>query len=240
MCKQKCKLGGYAETFFFVFIFLLFCIVNSLADKNSTWSYTRYSDFSFREFEHYHPATRRISKDSIDYKLLHAAIFFETNRQRHENNVPLFEHLILLEQAAFDHSNDMVQKDFFSHKSPIPGKKTLSDRLALYGVDQGYRAENIAIVFALEYESGQPVYTPDQNDGYFSYEYRGAPLGYRTYLDLAKTVVQQWMNSPGHRRNILNQNYKYLGVGAAFYEKKDFYYMGAFKVTQNFSSEGMN
>lgn len=29
----------------------------------------------------------------------------------------------------------------------------------------------------------------------------------------AKAVVNGWMNSPGHRSNILNKNYKYIGVG---------------------------
>ena len=26
-------------------------------------------------------------------------------------------------------------------------------------------------------------------------------------------VMDSWMNSPGHRANILNGNYKYIGVG---------------------------
>ena len=29
----------------------------------------------------------------------------------------------------------------------------------------------------------------------------------------AKEVVKGWMNSPPHRRNILNPRYRYLGVG---------------------------
>jgi hypothetical protein len=31
----------------------------------------------------------------------------------------------------------------------------------------------------------------------------------------AKSVVEGWMNSPGHRANILNKNYTQIGVGAA-------------------------
>ena len=29
----------------------------------------------------------------------------------------------------------------------------------------------------------------------------------------AEEVMSSWMNSPGHRANILSQNYKYIGVG---------------------------
>ena len=31
-----------------------------------------------------------------------------------------------------------------------------------------------------------------------------------------ETVVKQWMNSPGHRANILNSDYEELGVGYAY------------------------
>ncbi|MGA3488329.1 CAP domain-containing protein [Micromonosporaceae bacterium DT55] len=36
-------------------------------------------------------------------------------------------------------------------------------------------------------------------------------MGYRTHAE----VMQGWMNSPGHRRNILNCTYRHLGVGVA-------------------------
>ena len=32
---------------------------------------------------------------------------------------------------------------------------------------------------------------------------------------LAKALVDGWMKSPGHRKNILNRDYKHLGVGVA-------------------------
>ena len=35
-------------------------------------------------------------------------------------------------------------------------------------------------------------------------------------------VVEQWMDSPGHRANILNANYQYLGVGY-FYDENSMY-----------------
>ena len=209
------------------------------AQEHRAWSYTDYNAYTFQSFNNHPAAAERIRPDSIDYKLLHAAVFYATNAQRHENHLPPFQHSPALEYAARAHSRDMVVLDFFSHTSLVTGKTNLADRLSQVGLKTGYRAENIAIAFALEYQSGRPVYTPAQNDGYFSYSYRGPALEYRTYLDLAETVVRQWMNSPGHRRNILNSNLKYLGIGAAFYRQHDFYKMGAFKLTQNFSSEDM-
>ncbi|NQU47360.1 MAG: CAP domain-containing protein [Planctomycetes bacterium] len=45
-------------------------------------------------------------------------------------------------QAGRGHSQDMVENEFFAHESPIPGKKTPSDRAAKAGTSGG--AENIA------------------------------------------------------------------------------------------------
>jgi hypothetical protein len=44
--------------------------------------------------------------------------------------------------AARDHSNDMRTRGFFSHESPVPGKKTPSRRASLFGASAS--AENIA------------------------------------------------------------------------------------------------
>lgn len=225
------------KRFMLLLTLTIFPLENTCCKTPGAWSFEKYNYYTFNKFHQYSPAAKRINPDSIDYRLLHAAIFYETNRQRKKHHLPVFKHSRALEQAAYEHSKDMVEHEFFSHTSPLTGKKSFPDRLSLVGLDVGYRAENIAIAFALEYESGRPVFTPVQNGGYFSYTWKGVPLDYRTYLDLADTVVQQWMNSPGHRKNILGINYNYLGVGAAFYRKKEFYNIGAFKVTQNFSSE---
>jgi uncharacterized protein YkwD len=43
--------------------------------------------------------------------------------------------------AAREHCKDMVEKDFFDHISPLPGKKTPGDRAARHGASAG--GENI-------------------------------------------------------------------------------------------------
>ena len=45
--------------------------------------------------------------------------------------------------------------------------------------------------------------------------------------DVAIAMVAGWMNSAGHRANILNSNYDYIGVGVA--RDESVYYL-----TQNF------
>ncbi|WP_197529200.1 CAP domain-containing protein [Aeoliella mucimassa] len=47
-----------------------------------------------------------------------------------------------LTEAARDHSHDMREHNFFSHESPIPGKKSFTDRAARFGAKAS--GENIA------------------------------------------------------------------------------------------------
>lgn len=44
--------------------------------------------------------------------------------------------------ASRDHSKDMIEKDFFSHTSPVPGKEKFTDRAKNFGTTAG--GENIA------------------------------------------------------------------------------------------------
>lgn len=83
-----------------------------------------------------------------------------------------------LSQVARLKSQDMRDKNYFSHTSPTYGSPF--DMMRNYGVSYRTAGENIA--------AGQS--TPAQ-------------------------VVQAWMNSPGHRANILNSQYTHIGVGYA-------------------------
>lgn len=49
-----------------------------------------------------------------------------------------------------------------------------------------------------------------------------------TAKELAKTLFDQWMESPGHRANIMNGNYNGIGFGVATNSQ------GAYYATQDF------
>jgi len=217
-------------------LLFFFCQSSILSQEDFTWSDEAYEQYNYETFALIEKTNNRIDMKHIDYPLLHAAVFYETNKQRVLNKKLEFKHSPALEKAAKNHSDDMVTYDFFSHESKVKGKRNMSDRLALVGITQCYTGENIAYTFGIEYKAGKSVYSPVQNGGYFSYTYKGKPIEIHTYLGLAKEVVNNWMNSPGHKANILNKNFSYLGTGAAHYQDSDFYNMDNFKFTQNFAS----
>ena len=49
-------------------------------------------------------------------------------------------------------------------------------------------------------------------------------------------VVKGWMASPGHKRNILDKDFKYLGCGSYYYKDPEWVDLFNAKSTQNFSS----
>lgn len=71
-----------------------------------------------------------------------AASIDETNRRRLILGLEPLAVDIKLVEAGRDHSKDMVERGFFSHDSPVPGKEKFTDRAKNFGTTAG--GENIA------------------------------------------------------------------------------------------------
>jgi uncharacterized protein YkwD len=89
--------------------------------------------------------------------------------------------------AAWDHSTDMAQQDYFSHTS-LDGRQ-FNQRITAAGYPYSTGGENIA-------------------------------CGYST----PQAVMNGWMNSAGHRANILNASFCDIGVGYAFESASSYRY----------------
>ncbi|MDG1238624.1 MAG: CAP domain-containing protein [Flavobacteriales bacterium] len=168
--------------------------------------YTKYNHNTFKKIDQIYDT---INTENINYKLLNAAIFYLTNKQRVKYKRKPFIYSASLEKAAQEHSQDMVKYNFYSHTSKVKGKKTMSNRLNLVGISNAYMAENI---------NNFPTLNP-------------------TYFNVAKGLVDGWMNSKGHKANILNKEYVYLGCGTFYYYDSKWPNYFNLKSTQNFSSK---
>ncbi|MCA1029938.1 SafA/ExsA family spore coat assembly protein [Bacillus timonensis] len=99
-----------------------------------------------------------------------------TNQERAKNGLPTLKADWQLSRVARYKSNDMRDKNYFSHTSPTYGSPFTM--MKNFGISYRTAAENIA--------AGQR--TPQE-------------------------VVNSWMNSPGHRANILKKDITHIGVG---------------------------
>jgi uncharacterized protein YkwD len=212
----------------------LACFFHSILFAQN-WSSDNYSDLNSKTFFALEAPNRRIDLTQIDYPLLHASIFYVTNEERVKNGLSVFSWSEPVEKAAYSHALDMVNFEFYSHTSTVPGKEKPRNRLNLQGINPTSVAENISYRAGILYEYGKKVARPKTPGNYSYVEGAGEIIPFHTYQSLAREVVQAWMDSPGHRKNILNPVYDYLGCGAAHYPNATLFDMPYFKLVQVFA-----
>lgn len=183
--------------------------ITSAQLKLHDWNDDHYKKYTYESFKKLDVINQKIDPKNIDYPLFCAAIFYCTNIERESNKMPRYMHSSALEKAAQEHSKNMVKLNFYSHKSPVKGKENMTDRLKDVGIVNVYCAENIFDKFEKD----------------------------PTYWSFAEGLVKGWMDSPGHRKNILGENYKYLGCGVYYYFNDEWQEYFWVKSTQNFSSD---
>ncbi len=176
-----------------------------------------YGDVTPADFAGRDDVRQAINPEHFDVELLSASIFHRTNAVRAEHELPTLAHNAKAALAAQQHSEAMAKGEYLSHGTP-KRKKNLTpfERLQNQGLQPQFSAENIAFNFLLQYQPGKPFFTREENGNtVFSYEPEGKPLQPHTYASFAQDIVQQWMDSPPHRENLLSAEPTQLGVGAA-------------------------
>ena len=173
---------------FFICYLILF---NSPLSSQNCWQTSDYSIWEYTNFRENELFNQPFSTINPDYLLLDAAVFYLTNEERAELGLSVLRYNKLLEVAAFNHSMKMATTGFFDHTNRLDAtRRGTTERGKLAGVANPRIAENIA-------------YNYNYTDG-------------KTYIQVAQKLVEQWMNSPGHRSNILSNNGKQMGMGTFY------------------------
>jgi len=169
----------------------------------------------------------------IDHDLLDAAIFHATNIARAEQKLGPLQYGKPLTAIARQHSQEMIDLQYFDHESPVPEFHTPTERFNRAGLKPRGYAENIAMLPVLDAPAKFNIDTVDGVTKRTDPDTGEEILPY-TYEAFAKKSVAIWMNSPHHRANILEPNMKFMAVGTAggSFEKQD-----SILITQNFSTD---
>ena len=115
---------------------------------------------------------------------LNAAILCLVNAERADNGLPALNHDSKLDQSSTGMCKRMVTEQFFSHETP--DGKSVVDRVEPTG------------------------YIPNSGDWVV-----GENLAWGSgALSTPQAIVNGWMNSPGHRANILASDYKDIGLAS--------------------------
>lgn len=132
------------------------------------------------------PCNKWGDKESNEITVGHArkAVLCLVNRERHARGLKKLDRDRKLQRAAQRHNETMQNKACFSHE--CPGEASLTRRLQKVGWLGG----------------GLSAWAYGENIAWGSGRY-GTP----------RNIVQQWMNSSGHRANILSSRFDEIGVG---------------------------
>jgi uncharacterized protein YkwD len=164
-----------------------------------------------------HPVV--IKQPQINISSLEKQIHRLINEERRKYHLTTLGWDSDLSAIARKHSRDMSRRNYFAHNSPD-------------GHDFSYRYKQAGYQCALRVDSRVYMGAENilQNNLYDSVTTVNGQAFYdwNSHERLAETTVQGWMNSPGHRQNILMPLWKNEGIGI-FISPDDKVY-----ITQNF------
>jgi uncharacterized protein YkwD len=128
----------------------------------------------------------------------------QINKNRNKYGLQSLAWSDALTRIAVKHSRDMANRSYIGHNTPEG--KTFSDRYRQGGYSCGIRvgntihtgAENIAL---------SRLYNSTTTENSITYYH------WNTVQEIALRTVDGWMNSPGHRENILTPHWRQEGIG---------------------------
>ncbi len=167
----------------------------------------------------------------IDQALLSKAIRVEVNYHRCRAGLrPLSDAGNGLAKQARTHSSWMAKTGQLTHRSTVAGSATLAQRIKKSGVRYRTGSENIGMVHRYQIDNRRFRIVDAGSCTFAAGD--GQTLPAHSYASLARHAVTLWMNSPGHRKNILDNKVTSMTAAVAFDPKAQ--YCGRFWLTQNF------
>jgi uncharacterized protein YkwD len=173
-----------------------------------------------------------VSVSKPNQSLFDDAVLYYVNVERCKaGRTPLKSNSRLV-KAASGHSSDMASLRFFSHTSKVKGKKSLKDRLKKAGAKYRTAGENISRRKLYDL-AGIRFRVANSSKCQFVNAKTGKAVPRNTYKSVASNAVSSWMRSSGHKKNILNKRFRYVGSGLAVDRKGDA--CGDVMITQKFT-----
>ncbi len=167
----------------------------------------------------------------INQRLLDRAILSEVNYERCRAGLSPVRSEPRLIKAAAGHSAWMAKARRVSHKSTVSGRQTVRARIKRTGIKIRTGAENIGMVHRFKVDNVNFLIRNASSCQFATHG--GQPIPQHSYASLARTIVKFWMNSHGHRANILNRQVRMMGTAAALDKSAE--YCGTYYITQDFA-----
>jgi len=167
----------------------------------------------------------------VNASLLDASVRAEVNYHRCRAGLSPLRSETRLRKIASGHSKWMAKARNMSHRSTVSGRRTLGERIKGSGLRWKAAAENIGMVYRFRMEKRQ-FFINDAASCQFTNS-AGQKIPPHSYKSLARYVVGLWMDSPGHRKNILDRRMRMVGTAISLDKRAK--HCGTYYITQNFA-----
>jgi len=159
-------------------------------------------------------------------KKIHEWILFYTNVERIEKKLSPLVYDEILEKAAVWQAEYCAGIKGLSHTADVSGMKTPGDRIRHFNGSWMTYGENLTVSFAMNMAKVSYTIRSDAKGKYK--DFGNKEISWYNENTLAYAMVSEsWMNSPGHRANILSPKFYALGAGSAkgeYSKQKEAYY----------------
>lgn len=149
----------------------------------------------------------------IDFNELERQVHRGINRERHNAGLKDLKSDVHLAVIARNHSQDMARHHFFNHIN-LQGEDPMERSKRQNGpVSKQIDADSLVIGIAENIywtHLYDQVITTTENGKNIHQDFHWLSL-----TQIAGTIVQGWMKSPGHRKNMLSPRYDRQGIGIA-------------------------
>ena len=159
---------------------------------------------------------------AFDIDVIEQKVFELTNAERTKRGLTALSLDGKLSSIARGHSADMADRNYFSHDTPE-------------GYSPNYRAQDSGYDCRKDYGTyytqgiAENIFQNWLFDSYTKFGNIRTVYDWSTEAEIAVSSVDGWMDSTGHRENILKPEYDKIGVGVAISDDD-----GAVYLTQNF------
>jgi uncharacterized protein YkwD len=150
-----------------------------------------------------------IDPENINTQVLNQAILRETNKIRRSFDLDTLLPDGHLDSAASIHAHYLSTNKKLVHvNSQNNSLKTPGKRISSTGVEMSAVAENLARMSIYRLGKNGRFFVDENGD---AIDENGNPLTTLTYLEMAEKLSQGWLNSEGHRENLLGP-YTHVGL----------------------------
>ncbi|KAB1197383.1 CAP domain-containing protein [Haloferax sp. MBLA0078] len=147
-----------------------------------------------------------VSAENLDRHRIELLIQERVNKERKERGLSPVDYDLELQEIARYHSEDMAESGYFAHTSP--SGESMGDRYDKFGYECRVDA------------GGNTYMTGSENIAQTYHDENLIDVGYLTNeKELANGLMNQWMNSTGHRDNILTPEWENIGIGVYIIEE---------------------